>query len=80
MIQIQSNKQNIKSLFNPELDKPAKGEYPNIIMDNFQNLSIGGAKYRRNYRPRCMRTFIIKFGVNIYGLKDQFIKAPKIRT
>ena len=40
---IKKAKSKIKSLFNPELDNPATGEYPNEIMNNFQKLTIGGA-------------------------------------
>jgi hypothetical protein len=78
---IKKAKEKLKSLYDPNNDNPATGEHPRQIMDNFQKLSIGGAKHSGVYRPRCMRTFYNPiWAEDIYGLKDEFIKAAKVRN
>ena len=74
-------KSKLINLYASGSDHPATGENPSDIMTNFQKLSIGGAEHSGVYRPRCMRTFYNPIWAdNIYGLRDTFVMAAKVRN
>ncbi len=74
-------KQRFTGLYSPDNDRPATGEEPHEIMDNFQKLSIGGAEHSGVYRPRCMRTFYNPvWADDLYGLRKSFILTAQTRN
>jgi len=78
---INESKKKIHNLYNPDNDRPATGEDPSEILQNYQKLSIGGAEHTGVYRPRCMRTFYNPiWDKDIYGLRDSFIKTAQVRN
>lgn len=78
---VRAGKQRIRELFDSSKDRPATGEHPSEIMDNFQKLSIGGAEHSGAYRPRCMRTFYNPvWADDIFGLRESFRKLAGLRN
>ncbi len=71
----------IDQQFDSSKDRPATGEAPDEIMNNFQKLSLGGAEHSGVYRPRCMRTFYNPiWAEDIYGLRDAFRVQAQLRN
>ena len=71
----------IKEYFRIENDNPTIGENPKDIQRNFQKLLVGGHTHSGLYLTRLFRTFYNPiWAEDIYGLKDEFIKAAKVRN
>ena len=78
---IRSSKLKIRAYHNPDNERPATGEHPDELMNNFQKLSIGGAEHSGVYRPRCMRTFYNPiWSEDIFGLKNSFKVTAQVRN
>lgn len=78
---IRSARRRIEELYNPDVIRPATGEHPSEIMDNFHKLSLGGAEHSGVYRPRCMGTMYNPvWADDIYGLREVFRTTARVRN
>lgn len=78
---VKEARQKIDAWFDPKRIRPATGEDPSEIMDNFHKFSLGGAEHSGVYRPRCMGTIYNPiWSEDIFGLREAFRTVAQVRN
>jgi hypothetical protein len=72
---------NLRRTFNQKVDAATVGVTPDMIMKNFQKMSIGGVWNTKIYRPRFMRSIYNPiWEPDVYQLRTLFQKLAYLRN